>query len=560
MTNGSGLYQKHDGSRRGCRRGNGRAAVFLAGCAVSAIILGLLQLYGNQLAGFGLSHSELVKDKAPSESTNIVDSARAGNSDSPESRAAAKLVPSQTKVPTVVPPQGTLMPSASGMPSSTGQASLGPTQANASTPPTNKSANAPRPIVKVASVSLPTLPVAGTADGFDQEALATAKALVARYPNRAQALHVLALLEAQLRHSAEADKLWRKCVELAPGEDIYLTNLAANAVNRGDSEGAIEFLSDLAAKGKASPDALHNYAASLMNVGRLDEALNVIQDATQRATNSPSHWLLFGQIQLKRGEAIEAESHIRRAIELGGETSTSCFNMSAALARQGKKEEAAEYRKRYNELTKKEPITAENRYQVLSEAESRRNLITVLVEGGAIYGKNGDILKAESLLLRALALDPRELSAATSLADLYLAANMFAEERVARRRIQELTPSDFETYLRLAKASVNAGEPEAGAAVLKNAIALAPNRVEGFASLAQLYLANREPQKALYYAQEAVALQPSREGFQFVATVYNELGKPAEAEAARAEAAKLAETGRASSPTGNSPPNSPSSK
>ncbi len=50
-------------------------------------------------------------------------------------------------------------------------------------------------------------------------------------------------------------------------------------------------------------------------------------------------------------------------------------------------------------------------------------------------------------------------------------------------------------YLRLAKACVNGGDAEAGAAVLKNAMALAPDRIEGYASLAQLYLGDKQPIK-----------------------------------------------------------------
>lgn len=493
------------------RRGNGRASVFIAGCVVSALIFGLMQFFSAQIKhafpNLNMSPSPQISSNSTLETTAPVHS---------DAKA-----PGKERLPAE--------------PTTAQMTQNGSVQ---STPKKSTTVSS-KTTARVPSVLLPTLSVSGTADSFDKEALATAKMLVERYPNRAEALHTLALLEAQMRHSAEADRLWRKCIELAPGEDIYLTNLAANSINRGDSEGAIEFLSTLAEKGKASPDALHNYAASLMNVGRLDEALKIIQEATQRATKSPSHWLLYGQIQLKRGEAAEAESHIRRAIELGGETNTSCFNLASALARQGKKDEAAEYRRRYKELTDSESSAETPRYEVLSAVESRKNLITVLIEAGAIYGKNGDTLKAESLLLRALALDPRELSAATSLADLYFASNMFSEERVARRRIQELTPSDFEAYLRLAKASVNAGEPEAGAAVLKNALALAPDRVDGYASLAQLYMANQEPHKALFYAKEAVALQPSREGYQFLASIYTALSQPAEAAAAQAQAAKL---------------------
>ncbi len=480
------------------RLGRGHVLVFLAGCAVSAVVFGLFELANNQTASRSseerpaTSISQSAESAAGLADTKNVDSKKVDNNSAADDGRVA-----------------------------------------------TKRNDKPSSSARTASVTLPSIAVSGTADGFDNEALATAQALADRYPNRAEALHVLALLQAQIRHSAEADRLWRRCVELAPGQDIYLTNLAANAINRGDSEGAIEVLQQIVAKGKASPDAMHNLAASLMNVGRVEEALKVIEDATAKATGSPAHWLLLGQIQLKLGQADKAEESTRKAIAIGGETPTSVFTLASALARQGKKEEAAKFRERHAELSKREPISADNRYQVLSEAESRRNLITVLVEGGAIYGKTGDLLKAESMLLRALALEPRELAATLALADIYVAAGMYAEERVVRRRILELNPNDFDAYLRLAKSCVNAGDVEAGAGVLKNAMALAPDRVEIYASLAQLYLADSQPEKAIFYAQEAVARQPSREGYQFVAAVWKTLGNAKEAAAAESKIAEL---------------------
>lgn len=475
------------------RLGRGHVLVFLAGCAVSAVVFGL----------FGLAENQTNRRQA--------------------------------KEPAVPSAPG----SAKTNPTTTNQADVKATNTSGSAEPDSKPKAKAASAPPSPSVSLPAIAVSGTADGFDNEALATAQSLADRYPNRAEALHVLALLQAQIRHSAEADRLWRRCVELAPGQDIYLTNLAANAINRGDSEGAIEVLQQIVAKGKASPDAMHNLAASLMNVGRVEEALKTIEDATNKATNSPAHWLLLGQIQLKLGQVEQSEASTRKAITIGGETATSVFTLASALARQGKKEEAAQYRQRHAELSKREPISADNRYQVLSEAESRRNLITVLVEGGAIYGKTGDLLKAEIMLLRALALEPRELSAALALADIYVAAGMYPEERVVRRRILDLNPNDFDAYLRLAKSCVNAGDTEAGAGVLKNALALAPDRIEVYASLAQLYLGDKQPEKALFYAQEAVARQPSREGYQFVANVWKAMGNTKEAAAAEAKMAEF---------------------
>jgi tetratricopeptide (TPR) repeat protein len=107
----------------------------------------------------------------------------------------------------------------------------------------------PRPAVVLASRAVPA-----TAEQLQQEAEAVANQLRDRFPNLAQALHVVAMLDAQLRQTAKAEELWRKCIELDPKEVRYYVNLAAVAMDRGNSESAVQTLEQAIDAGCSSPD------------------------------------------------------------------------------------------------------------------------------------------------------------------------------------------------------------------------------------------------------------------------------------------------------------------
>lgn len=69
--------------------------------------------------------------------------------------------------------------------------------------PTDRSP--PRPAIVLA-----TSPVPATAEQLQQEASDVAEALRGRFPDLPEALHVAAMLAAQLRQSGEAEELWKK--------------------------------------------------------------------------------------------------------------------------------------------------------------------------------------------------------------------------------------------------------------------------------------------------------------------------------------------------------------
>lgn len=415
---------------------------------------------------------------------------------------------------------------------------------HADSPAAEKSA-APKPQTNTTpqsrqpAVSLVATPVPATTEQLRHESEQVAKRLRSQFPELPEALHVVAMMHAQQRQTAEAEKLWRKCIELAPNNEQYYVNLAAVAMDRGNSLLAAETLEKAAASGISSPDLLHHLAVAQMDIGKCEVAEQTIEKALRPNPRFSAGWVVKGQAQLKLGKVVEAEESLRKALALGSQSAEVYFSLANAVARQGKNDEAESLRKKFSELKATQPLDTRQRFQILTAAETRRNAVAVCTEAAMVHSWQGDFLESERLLLRAIALDPANVASCRTLASLYRQANMKPEERVLRRRLAEIEPHEFSNHLSLAKLSAELGELESAEAALKVAISLQPDRLDGYAVLAQLYQQSGRHKQARWFAQEAVNRQPTAEGYRFLATTCEQLGDNPSADAALEMASKL---------------------
>lgn len=400
-------------------------------------------------------------------------------------------------------------------------------------------AESTRPPVRQPAVSLLATAVPATTEQLHHESEQVGKKLLLQFPELPEALHVVALMHAQLRQTAEAENLWRKCIELAPKNEQYYVNLAAVAMDRGNSQLAAETLERAVTSGMSSPDLLHHLAVAQMELGKCDEAQHTIETALQTHPQFSAGWVVLGQSQLKLGKVVEAEQSLRKALALGSQSAEVYFALANAVARQGKNDEAEEFRKKFSELKATQSLDKQQRFQILTAAEARRNAVALFTEAAVVHSWQGDFLESERLLLRALALDPTNIASCRSLANLYRQANMKPEERVLRRRLVDIEPLDFSNHLNLAKLSAELGELESAEAALKVAIALQPDRLDGYAVLAQLYQQSGRLKQARWYAQEAVNRKPTAEGYRYLSTICEQLGDIASADAAQQTARQM---------------------
>ncbi|QDV25448.1 tetratricopeptide repeat protein [Aureliella helgolandensis] len=402
--------------------------------------------------------------------------------------------------------------------------------------------SAPEPSLLLQSQArLPNTPSPATKEELETEAEWIADQLIAKIPENAMALHVGAVLNTRLHRTQAAEDLWKRCIELDPQGEIYYLNLAANALDRGDSQLAVDTIKRAMERGLESADAAHHLAIGYANLGMFDQALDTLNGALSKWSNSGALILLLGQTQLKAGQAENAEASLRKALALGADSEATYFALANACMRNGNREAAKEFREIYSAHAQTDEVSGQERYKVLSEQEARGLAIAVCSEAAAVYRTQGFVREPEQLLLRILALEPENLAALISLAEIYSSKQQMAEELMTRERIIEVNPTDLLNYLRLAKTLDNAGLSNRAIATVKLAISMAPMSVPGYAAMSEFLLEKGELAGAQWYVTQALALRPSVAGYQLLARILRNGGHETDAQAAEALARKLAD-------------------
>ncbi|RCS54910.1 hypothetical protein DTL42_02570 [Bremerella cremea] len=389
------------------------------------------------------------------------------------------------------------------------------------------------------SITLPTRAMPANKDQLRAEAEFVANRLRQNYPDRAEALHVAAMMSAQFSQSAEAEELWKQCIALDPLDPRYYINFAAVAMDRGDSELAAETLRKAYKAGVTSPDLMHHLGVALNKTGKADEAEKVIKQAIEKTPNLAALWMVLGQAQLRQRKLPEAEASLKKSLEMGHESAAAYTSLANALAQQGKEEDAQKYRALVSDKNGGDDIDARQRFQTLSLAEAHQAALNTLIEAASVQIRMGNSLAAEQLLLRALALDPANFVGCQVLAELYHDAGLAAEERVVRQRIVDLAPFDLANHLKLAAAAQSCGDRPSAEAALKFTVSISPNTPEPYLALAQFHLEGSDLNRARWYTQEALLRQPTASGFRLLATICQQMGDESNAIAALEEAQKI---------------------
>jgi predicted Zn-dependent protease len=390
---------------------------------------------------------------------------------------------------------------------------------------------------------IPAAPAPATVDELKHEALQVAEDLLARFPQSAEAYHLMGLLQKALRQTDDAQQYWRKCLELAPDHTRARVGLARAIMDQGNDQMAAETLKEGLAAGYASPDLYATFATSLINLGKFDEAGELLNQGAAAFPEAPKIWMLLGQSQVQRGEFSQAETSLRKAIELAPRYTDAYYALATACARLGKREEAAEFRKRFGELRARDRELQDQRVMIPDLETMRERAAATLCGAGTVYLGSGDRAEGERLLLRAMAVDPEFSETYKALASLYQGEGEIADALVAVRRLIELEPENVVNYINAAGLSMRLGDTASAEQTLKQAIEARPDAAAAYSWLARLYLQTGRPEEARSLAQQALDRQATAPGYMLLASACERLDDRAGAEAAIAEAKKLTSGG-----------------
>ncbi len=396
-------------------------------------------------------------------------------------------------------------------------------------------ADSPKPLEP--SVVFPNFQVTEDKAALEAEAFAVANRLMAMMPNEAKAIHVAAVCNSQFHKTAEAQKLWLKCIDLSPNTETYYLNVAANAIFRGETELALETLERAYARGIRSADISHHTALALTRLGEDERAVEVLKNALKESSALPAHWMLLGQSELKLNRLEDAQASLNKALDMGIRSRPLYVALLNTASRMGNKELMEKYKQIVAESSDQPTDDGKEQFRAISDREARRVLITVLGEACVVYRDMDRVEDAEHAALRLLAHEPNNYGTCLFLAELYAKRHQVADEVAARERMLEINPSDLMNRLQFARLLVDAGFSKRGESQLKAVIMLAPQQAIGYAAMAEFLVSEKQPARAQWYAEQALQRENSPGGRRLLARILRSQGN--EAEAQKVESAGL---------------------
>ena len=211
--------------------------------------------------------------------------------------------------------------------------------------------------------------------------------------------------------------------------------------------------------------------------------------------------------------------------------------------RQGKQEEANQYRQRFSERKAEQAAAGDTPFQLRYDAELRRIALASFCRAGTVYDRQGKPAEAERLLLRGLALAPDNLVVCGELAAFYRRLGRLADAHAAQGRMVDIQPENAIHYVNLASLASQLGDYPAAEAALKEVVGKRPDLSIGYSGLAQLYLQAGQLEQARWFAEAALRMEPTApqetvQTYLVLAAACQRLGDDAAAKAALGEAQK----------------------
>jgi tetratricopeptide (TPR) repeat protein len=351
-----------------------------------------------------------------------------------------------------------------------------------------------------------------------QEAIALAETLVQGFPDNPDALEIKARFLMLFGEVRGAKSCWMEAVRLVPDYAYALHGLGKIAMLDSEYDKAIDYLSRSIPKQPGVAEPVHDLADAYTKLGRLDDALKTLKAFAEANAHSALTWLLLGQAAQTKQDFVQAEQAYRKALELSPGTSRAEQGLATVLMRLGKREEA---KQRLEALRASQPSATNNRSPDQVFQDERKECSTRFHSVADFYASSGDLATATRVARRALALDPKNLKAKSTLSKLHLQNGRLPEAIALLKELRTDEPTNASWPFTLGVILVQNGDSKAAAEQYREVIRLAPQNPVGYEALTQLVLGQgNEVKQVIDIAEQLVKLRGTAADHELLAQVY----------------------------------------
>lgn len=303
-------------------------------------------------------------------------------------------------------------------------------------------------------------------------------------------------------------------------KDLVRKGLAAH--ESGDPGSALESYLEALASSPGHPDALCLGGAALIQLGRSDEAVTMLQDAVKAGPKNVAAWTNYGTALQNTGRNFEAQGAFEKALRLDPGCVDAHFNRGNLYLHSGQLHESvAEYRAVLaSDPTHPEALT--NLANVLYDLGDYMGSLGTAQKAISAKSRNAKAMNVYGLSLAALGhgkeaadafrsavhADPGNASAYSNLAHTYLDMGFPAEALEASIQAVQLRPNSPEAHCSRANALRDLGQIDGALGACKTALDLNPKLPDAHNCLANLHLDLGQPEQAVRSYRRALDLKP----------------------------------------------------
>ncbi len=302
----------------------------------------------------------------------------------------------------------------------------------------------------------------------------------------------LANSEAVRKHYADAEKAFRKSIDISPAQAKAWLGLGAilSATNR-DKEAEQAYDKALGLK-PGNPTILAELLTDRGNVrsklGDKFAALSDFQAALQADPNYANTWRSLGILKMEANEFKEAADAFHKVVISDSVSVTDWVLLGKSLEPLGEKKQALDA------LEKAEKLEPDN--------------IHVLQNLAGYYGRNANLEKSLTYIERSLKLDSSDFNNWNNKGFCLMRLGRLPESISALETAVKLDPQSAKAWINLGEVQMRSKNLGKAIQSLEKAVELAPSAADARLFLAQSYLNSRQPERAIPHANNVLISQP----------------------------------------------------
>jgi tetratricopeptide (TPR) repeat protein len=251
-------------------------------------------------------------------------------------------------------------------------------------------------------------------------------------------------------------------------------------------------------------------AEAFMGLGKLEEAVAILEGAVESSPTSVECWYRLGQAYFRSNAYEKAAMAYQQAVRIDPGFTRAYYGLATVHSRMRREQEAEKYRDQFRRLKRKDLDTLSAQERAYDDrAASRQNVVNTYVLAGQVYLAHEATQQAEEHWKKAAALGPADVDSRRHLLELYEKENRPEQALGVLEDLIEIQPNAMSHYLNLGTLNMRLGRFDAAEKAYRKCQEVAKDRPEGYVGLANLYLGNgRNFAEARELAETAVRLQP----------------------------------------------------